>query len=72
MYLYSQRRAEMKQKRLKREPIKPFKLTSAKMKALISLLSELQEKTLEEPYTQHNTIIVECCSYLLEMLEVKR
>jgi len=62
----------MKRKRLKREPIKPFNLTSAKQKALISLLSELQEKTLEEPYIQHNTIIIGCCSYLLEMLEVKK
>ncbi len=59
----------MKKKRLKVEPIKPCKLTSSKRNTLISLLSELSEQTLKEPYTKSTSTIVDCCSFLIEILE---
>jgi hypothetical protein len=59
----------VKGKMLKRLPVKPYKLTSFKQRELISLLSELKDQTLKEPYTKKSSTIVDCCLFLIETLE---
>lgn len=58
----------MKKRRLNKTPAKPFKLSSTKQKALLSLLSELIDKTISQECTRHNSTVVDCCNYLIETL----
>ena len=59
----------MKKKRARREPIKPFKLISAKHRDLISLLTELRDETSKQGHTNKDALVLNCCEILITILE---